>query len=113
MSRDFRVCLDDMLEATGKILQYTAALTYSVFVKDSCRIEAVLFNFMIIGEAAKMVPESIRSRYPDVEWRGAAALRDIVAHHYFGLDIEKIWRIIQSDLPTLREQLQRMLAENE
>jgi len=72
------------------------------------RIDAVIRNLEIIGEAAKMVPESIRTRFPLVEWKKIAGLRDILAHHYFEVDLDIIWDILQNKLP----ELERELSEN-
>ena len=62
-------------------------------------------NLEIIGEAAKMVPESIRTRFPLVERKKIAGLRDILAHHYFEVDLDIIWDILQNKLPALEREL--------
>jgi uncharacterized protein with HEPN domain len=69
------------------------------------RIDAVIRNLEIIGEATKMIPESIRVRYPSVEWKKIAGLRDILAHHYFEVDLDIIWDIVQNKLPGLEREL--------
>ena len=83
MPRDFEIYLEDIREAIVKIRDYTAGLTRQSFAQDDMRIDAVIRNLEMIGEAAKMVPESIRTRFPLVEWKKIAGLRDILAHHYF------------------------------
>ena len=75
MPRDYRVFLDDILEATRKVLEYTAGLSYEQFLADRKTIEAVVWNLQIIGEAVKNIPDEIRSRYSDVPWRDMAGLR--------------------------------------
>lgn len=69
------------------------------------RIDAVVRNLEIIGEATKMIPESIRGKFPSVEWKKIAGLRDILAHHYFEVDLDIIWDILQNKLPELERQL--------
>ena len=59
----------------------------------------------IIGEAAKIIPESIRVEYPNIEWKKIAGLRDILAHHYFEVDLDIVWDIIQNKLPKLERDL--------
>ncbi len=108
MPRDFEVYLEDIREAIVKIRDYTAGLTRESFAQDAMRIDAVIRNLEIIGEAAKMVPESIRARFPLVEWKKIAGLRDILAHHYFEVDLDIIWDILQNKLP----ELERELTEN-
>jgi uncharacterized protein with HEPN domain len=84
---------------------YTTGLTREAFAQDNKTLDAVIRNLEIIGEAAKMVPESIRANYPTIEWKKIAGLRDILAHHYFEVDLEIIWDILQNKLPTLSREL--------
>ncbi len=84
---DRRVNSTDIRESIDKVRNYTAGLTRESFAQDPMRIDAVIRNLEIIGEAAKMVPESIRTRFPLVEWKKVAGLRDILAHHYFEVDL--------------------------
>ncbi|MBM4324677.1 MAG: DUF86 domain-containing protein [Deltaproteobacteria bacterium] len=74
-------------------------------------MDAVVRNLEIIGEAIKKLPEDIRLKYPEVEWKKIAGLRDILIHEYFGVDHEIIWDIIQNKLPLLKEQIRQMLGE--
>jgi uncharacterized protein with HEPN domain len=53
----------------------------------------------------------VRSTYPEVDWAGMAALRNILIHEYFGIDLEIIWDIIQNELPSLDAQIKRILSE--
>ncbi len=110
MPRDYRVFLDDILEATTKVLDYTAGLSYERFVTDRKTVEAVVWNLQIIGEATKHIPEEVRSRYRDVPWREMAGLRDIIVHQYFGLKLDVIWKVIRDDLPRV-EALVRGILE--
>ena len=105
MPRDFEVYLEDIREAIVKVRAYTAGLTRESFAQDDMRIDAVIRNLEIIGEAAKMVPESIRTRFPLVESKKIAGLRDILAHHYFEVDLDIIWDILENKLPALEREL--------
>jgi uncharacterized protein with HEPN domain len=105
MPRDFEVYLEDIRQAIRKIHNYTASLTRESFAQDAMRIDAVVRNLEIIGEATKMIPESIRARYPSVEWKKIAGLRDILAHHYFEVDLDIVWDILQNKLPALERDL--------
>ena len=63
MPRDFEIYLEDIREAIDKVRNYTAGLPRDSFAQDDMSIDAVIRNLEIIGEAAKMVPESIRTRF--------------------------------------------------
>ena len=105
MPRDFEVYLEDIRQAIGKIKSYTAGLDRTAFDHDDRTIDAVIRNLQIIGEAAKMIPESLRADYPIVEWKKIAGLRDILAHQYFEVDLDIIWDVLQNKLPELDREL--------
>jgi uncharacterized protein with HEPN domain len=113
MPRDYRVFLDDMLDAARKVLEYTAGFTEKELFADPKTTEAVVWNLQVIGEAAKHIPEEIRARYPDVPWRDMAGLRDIIAHQYFGLKLDVIWKVIQNDLPGVEQRIRAILEQQE
>ena len=75
------------------------------------RIDAVIRNLGIIGEAVKKIPDSIRERYPSIPWHNIAGLRNRVTHVYFNVDMDIIWDVVQSKLPPLRMQIQRLIKE--
>ena len=105
MPRDFEVYLEDIRLAIGKIQSYTVGLTRDAFDQDDRTIDAVIRNLQIIGEAAKMVPESVRANYPAVAWKKIAGLRDILAHQYFEVDLDIIWDVLQNKLLELEREL--------
>jgi uncharacterized protein with HEPN domain len=108
MPRDYKVYLDDILLAISRIREYTAGLSSSEFAEDVKTVDAVVRNLEVIGEAAKAVPEAIRSQHPEVDWKKLVGLRNILIHEYFGVDSELIWDIIQNKLVTLEEQIRAM-----
>lgn len=84
-------------------------MTFEQFLSDDRTFDAIMRNLQIIGEAAKNVPQDIRVRYPEVEWRKIAGLRDVLAHAYFSLENEILWDIVQNKIPPLLEQVQHIL----
>ena len=99
MPRDYRIYLEDILDATRKVQAYTNGLSKTVFLADDKTFDAVVRNLEIIGEAAKNIPESVRANKPKIEWKKIAGLRDILIHEYFGIDGEIVWDIVQHKLP--------------
>ena len=74
--------------------------------------DAVLRNLEIPGEASKNIPDEIRRRYPEIEWRKVAGLRDVLAHFYFGLEEETLWDVVRNKVPALLAILERIREEN-
>ncbi len=91
------------------MLRYTQGMTFEDFLADDRTFDAVMRNLQIIGEAAKNVPTETRLRYPEVEWRKIAGLRDVLAHAYFSLENEILWDVVQNKVPALLEQVQHIL----
>lgn len=72
--------------------------------------DAVIRKLEIIGEAVKKVPENVKSKHSDIEWRKIAGLRDILIHEYFGVDIDILWDIINNKRPELKEKILKNAA---
>ena len=108
--------LGHMLEAIQRITGYTEDMTEAVFLTDSKTQDAVIRNLEIIGEAARNV-ERLHSGYAaqhsEVPWSDIYLMRNRVAHGYFSVDLELVWKTIQNDLPLLEEQVRTLLKEFE
>ncbi|GAA6742604.1 HepT-like ribonuclease domain-containing protein [Thermus antranikianii] len=111
--RQLRLYLTDMLQAIGRIERYLSGLDRDAFLESDLHLDAVTRNLEILGEAARHLPEEIKSRYPEIPWRpgGGFAQRGGPPHQYFAVDPEVVWTIAKEQVPTLKETLQRMLQE--
>jgi len=88
--RPVALLLNDMLDAIGKIEQYTEGLSLDTFSSDQKTIDAVARNFEIIGEAASRLPDEFKEKHSSIEWYKIVGLRHRIVHEYFGLDVEII-----------------------
>jgi len=96
MPKEYRVYVEDIKEAINKIEKYTGNLTFTEFRKNDLVIDAVIRNLEIIGEATKRIPNHVKEKAPDIEWKKIAGLRDILIHEYFAVDLEIIWDVIRN-----------------
>lgn len=110
--RDPEAYLTDIIESISLIDEYVASLTKERFNKDQKIKNAVLRRLEIIGEAVKQLPKKVKEENPEVAWRRIAGLRDVLSHEYFGIEIDRIWKIIQKDLPKLKKQIQKIIIPN-
>ncbi len=111
MQRTHEAYLNDILEAIRKIDKYTENMSYEDFLKDELRQDSVARNLEIIGEAAKKIPDEIKNRKPEVEWKKIAGLRDILTHEYFRINLEIVWDVTKNKLPDLKKNTLVLLSE--
>ncbi len=111
MSRDFRLYLEDILEAATRVRTYLAGASRQTLDSDVRTRDAVLHNLGVIGEAIKKLPEALTERHPAVDWRGFARMRDVLAHQYFVADLDIVWQAVNEELPGLEAAVKELLSK--
>lgn len=109
--RDPRVYLEDMLDAIRRVKSYTRAKSFEDFQSDEIVVDAVVRNLEVLGEAAKQLPDDLKSSQPDVEWRKIVGLRDVLIHQYFGVHLVLgiVWEVVQAKIPPLEAAIGQIL----
>ena len=108
--RSDRERLLDVLEAVERIEKY-AARGRDAFEQDELIQNWVVHHLQIIGEACRSVSDELKQRYAEVPWPQIIGMRNILVHHYFGIDTEAVWRVVEKDLPQLKRKVGDMLKK--
>ena len=93
--------LSDIKEAVRRIEVYIKKTSYRKFLKDIKTQDAVVRNLEIIGEAAKNMSDALKKKYPNIQWKKLAGVRDRLIHHYFGVNYDVVWVIAKKELPEI------------
>ncbi len=109
--RDFRLFLNDILESIEKIEKYTANITLKDFANNQMIIDAVVRNFIIIGEASTNIPPEMQNEYPKIPWKKMKAMRNIVVHEYFGVKLNTTWNTARKSLPKLKKEIIKVIKQ--
>jgi len=108
--RDDRARLLDIQEAIERIERYTAR-GRAAFEQDELIQTWVLHHIQIIGEASRTISADFRAQHPEVPWIEIIGMRNILVHHYFGIDLNAVWFVVERDLPDLKRAIAAMLEE--
>jgi uncharacterized protein with HEPN domain len=106
--RDDRLYLIHITECIERIESYTAP-GHDAFLADTMIQDAVLRNLHTLSESTQRLSEALKEQYPDVDWATVAAFRNVVVHDYLGIDLPRIWDIVERDLPDLKRAIGVML----
>ena len=102
--------LQDILKAIEATEAYTLS-SYDEFVKDTKTQHAIMFNLVIMGEAANRLSDEIKDDNPNIPWASIIGTRNVIVHGYDQVKLPIIWEIIQKDLASLKKEIAKLLAE--
>ena len=98
----------DMMEAIQRIDKY-AGRGRQAFVADELIQTYIVHNLQILGEAAAKIPSDQQREYPELPWPKMIGMRNVLVHNYFNIDLDIVWQVVESELPILKESLNRIL----
>lgn len=108
--KDNTVYLLHILECVRRVEVDTAG-GWEPFAESHTLQDAVLRNLQTMTESVQRLPEEMKAARPDIEWRRIAAFRNVLVHDYLGVDLERVWEIVQSDVPRLKQVVEALLAD--
>ena len=97
----------------GFILRISEGKTKDDIISDELLGKGIIRGLEIIGEATKRLPKELKSKYPQVYWEEMAGMRDVLIHHYFGIDYDVTWTTVTKDIPELNHEIQRIIRIEE
>jgi uncharacterized protein with HEPN domain len=109
--RDSRLFVADIIDAIETIDGFVSGLSEVELLGDRLRVDAVLKNLVVIGEAAGRMPDSVTQAHPEIPWSLMRAMRNVIIHEYFGVDQHDVWVTITGDLEPLLEPLRALLSD--
>ncbi len=111
MIRDYSVYLADILECIDLIISYLTNESAETFENNVMLQDAVYRRFEIIGEASSRISPAFKNQYPNVEWTIMKAMRNKIAHEYFGIKTDIVFETVHQKLPPLRLKLSTIQAD--
>ena len=99
-----------MLDAMERIIELSRGLEREQLRRHEGTTEMILFNLMVLGEAANNITREFAAQNPDVNWKGLAGVRHKIVHDYADIDYDTIWYILQNDIPVEYEKVKVVAA---
>ena len=111
MARRDEVLVLDMLIAARKIQRFSAGMTRDTLEDNEMAVSAIVREFQVIGEAARMVSDDFKTQHAVIPWKTLRGLRNRVIHEYFRVDLDILWQTIEDNLPVLITQLEPLVPD--
>ena len=110
LNKDYYILLS-ILETIEKIIRYTSNYhSADEFYQNDRDFDAAMMNFMVIGEQVGKLTNELKLKNEQINWHKIYTFRNIIAHHYFGINVDIVWQIICTDLPKLKDDLENLVS---
>ncbi|RJQ54782.1 MAG: DUF86 domain-containing protein [Actinobacteria bacterium] len=106
--KDDRLYLVHIQECIERIERYTADGKDAFFADEKTQ-DAVLRNLQTLAESSQLLADSVKAEAPAIDWRGIAGFRNVLVHEYLGVDLKRVWDVVEQDLPALRREIDALL----
>ncbi|MEA2017624.1 MAG: DUF86 domain-containing protein [Campylobacterota bacterium] len=108
-NRNYKLYLEDISFECKNIKKFVENTTYEEFTQNLEKVYAVAKAFENIGEAVKQIPKDLTEKYPQIPWGEIAKMRDVLTHHYFGVDDKILWDTLDEDFDEFESVIDRLL----
>ncbi len=113
MLKQLEPFLKHILEEADYLIDESANIDYSEFSKNATLKRSFVRALEVVGEAAKNIPDEYRGKYKKIRWKDMAGLRDVLIHHYFGINYNMVWDVVKNQIPDLKDNIREILMEIE
>ena len=107
--KDDNVFAKHILDNIYAVESFVGKFSKSELESDRLRQSAIIRELEVIGEAVKNLSEETKKKYPHIAWKQIAGMRDKLIHHYFGVDMNTVWGVLDKDLPELKEVIKKIV----
>ncbi|MDZ4159689.1 MAG: DUF86 domain-containing protein [Anaerolineaceae bacterium] len=106
--KDTRKLLQDMLDAIASI-EFFVVPSYDAFLEDEKTQDAIMFNLIVMGEAANKISDEFQEKHPEIPWSSIIGTRNVIVHGYDQVKLQIVWDIIHKNLQPLKESLLKLV----
>lgn len=107
--KDDRLYLIHIDECIGRIESYVKGVNKQQFLDSTLIQDAIVRNLQTMAESTQRLPDKLKENNPEIDWFKISGFRNVLVHDYLGLDVERVWLILEKDLPTLKTAIEKML----